>query len=214
MDTTAWILVALAGVVGVADWIVVSPRVGNRRAEYVLKPLTMVPLIAAALVLDPEHDPQRIWFVVALCLSLAGDVFLMLPTDAFIAGLGSFLLGHIAYITGFSLGPRSIKGSLIAVFLVVVAASTIGRRVLTAARASDTPAIAGPVAVYMAVISAMVVLAAGTTEPFAVAGAAIFFASDALIAWDRFVQHLGWARPAIMATYHVAQALLVISLTR
>ena len=214
MNATAVALLAIAGAIAVADWIAVSPRVRNKPAEYVLKPLTMLPIIAAALALDPERDAQRVWFVVALALSLAGDVFLMLPSDAFIAGLGSFLLGHVAYITGFALEPRSLKGSLLAALVVVAAAATIGRRVLTAARASDTPTIAGPVAVYMAVISTMVVLAAGTNEAFAIAGATVFFASDAMIAWDRFVEPFPWARPAIMATYHIAQILLVVSLTR
>ena len=214
MTTAAWVFVAAAGGLAVADWVVVSPSVRSKRAEYVLKPATMIPLIAAAAILDPERDAQRALFVVALVLSLAGDVFLMLPRDLFVAGLGSFLLGHLAYIAGFLLEPRTAGSTLVAIAIVVIAAATLGRRIITAARASDTPAIAGPVALYMAVISTMVVLAAGTGEAFAIAGAAIFFASDAMIAWDRFVRSFKWARPLIMATYHIAQALLVVSLTR
>ena len=57
-------------------------------------------LIACALALDPDDPAVRAWFVAALVLSLAGDVFLMLPQDLFVFGLGSFLLGHIAYIVG------------------------------------------------------------------------------------------------------------------
>jgi uncharacterized membrane protein YhhN len=214
VTTAAWLSIAGAVALAVADWIAVSPSVVSKRAEYVLKPATMIPLIAAAAILDPERDAQRVLFLAALVLSLAGDVFLMLPRDLFVAGLGSFLLGHIAYIGGFLLEPRTAAPTLIAVAVVLVAAATLGRRIITAARASDAPAIAGPVALYMAVISMMVVLAAGTAEIFAAAGAAIFFASDAMIAWDRFVQPFRWARPLIMATYHAAQALLVLSLTR
>ena len=214
MTTAAWLFIGVAGALAVADWIAVSPSVRSKRAEYVLKPATMIPLIAAAAILDPERDAQRAVFFVALVLSLAGDVFLMLPRDLFVAGLGSFLLGHIAYIGGFLLEPRTAGPTMIAVVLVVIAAATLGRRIITAARAGTDPAIAGPVAVYMAVISIMVVLAAGTAEAVAIAGAAIFFASDAMIAWDRFVKPFRWARPLIMATYHAAQALLVLSLTR
>ena len=214
MTTVAWLCLAVAGALAVADWIAVSPSVRSKRAEYVLKPATMIPLIAAAVILDPERNAQRALFLVALVLSLAGDVFLMLPRDLFIAGLGSFLLGHVAYIGGFLLEPRTAGRTLIAVVLVVIAAATLGRRIIGAARASDTPHIAAPVALYMAVISTMVILAAGTAEPLATAGAAIFFASDAMIAWDRFVQPFRWARPLIMATYHIAQALLVVALTR
>lgn len=214
MNAAAWTCIGIAGILAVADWIAVSPRVRSKPAEYVLKPATMLPIILAAVVLDPERDAQRTWFVVALVLSLAGDVFLMIPRDAFIAGLGSFLLGHLAYIAGFLLEPRTGRGTAIALLAVAFAAATIGRRILVAARSSETPAIAGPVAIYMAVISAMVVLAAGTEDPFAIAGAAVFFSSDAMIAWDRFVRPFRWARPWIMATYHLAQIGLVVSLTR
>lgn len=214
MTAAAWVFIAVAGALAVADWIAVSPSVGSKRAEYALKPATMIPLIVAAAILDPERDAQRALFLAALVLSLAGDVFLMLPRDLFVAGLGAFLLGHIAYIGGFLLEPRTAGPTLITVALVVIAAATLGRRIIAAARAGADPAIAGPVAVYMAVISITVVLAAGTAEAFAIAGAAIFFASDAMIAWDRFVQPFRWARPLIMAAYHFAQALLVVSLTR
>ena len=214
MNAPAAICLGIAGALALADWIAVSPRVASKRAEYVLKPATMLPLIAAALVLDPERDAQRALFVVALVLSLAGDVFLMLPRDAFVAGLSAFLLGHLAYIAGFLYEPRTLRASLVAIGAVAVAVATVGRRILTATRASDTPSIAGPVGLYMAVISAMAVLASGTEDPFAIGGAAVFFTSDALIAWDRFVGSFRWARPLIMATYHVAQGLLVASLTR
>jgi hypothetical protein len=47
---------------------------------------------------------------------------------------------------------------------------------------------------------------------FAIAGAALFFTSDALIAWDRFVSPRAWHGLAIIVTYHVAQAGLTLSL--
>ena len=214
MNAAAWGCIAVAGVLAVADWVAVSPSVRSKPAEYALKPATMVALIAAAAILDPEHEAQRIWFVAALVLSLAGDVFLMLPRDAFIAGLAAFLAGHLAYIAGFAIEPRDIAPSVAAAAVVVVAAATVGRRILHGAGRSASPSMAVPVAVYMTVISAMVVLAAGTAEAFATGGAAIFFVSDAMIAWNRFVRPFRWARPLIMATYHVGQAALVISLTR
>jgi uncharacterized membrane protein YhhN len=46
----------------------------------------------------------------------------------------------------------------------------------------------------------------------AAAGAAAFYCSDALIAWNRFVREQRHGRLAIITTYHVAQALLVASL--
>ena len=213
VNGAGWGLLAAAGALGLGDWIAVSPAVRAKRVEYLLKPATTLALVFAAVALDPERDAQRAWFVVGLLLSLAGDVFLMLPRDAFVPGLASFLLAHVAYIVGFALEPRRGVAVAVALAVVAVAAATIGRRILTAARGSPEP-VAVPVAVYMTAISVMVVLAAGTAEPFAAAGAGLFFASDSLIAWNRFVRPFAWARPAIMATYHLAQAGLVVSLTR
>ena len=48
--------------------------------------------------------------------------------------------------------------------------------------------------------------------PAGAAGAVTFAGSDTLIAWDRFVRPLRWAAVAIMVTYHVGQALFVVSL--
>src|SRR5439155_19256377 len=41
------------------------------------------------------------FFVIALALGLASDVFLMLPRDMFVAGLVAALVEHLAYIAGF-----------------------------------------------------------------------------------------------------------------
>ena len=80
----------------------------------------------------------------ALVLSLAGDVFLMLPQDLFVFGLASFLLGHIAYIVGMHVdgvdGPRFLVGIVIVMALLAV----IGTRILRGVRAGPDPALAGP----------------------------------------------------------------------
>jgi uncharacterized membrane protein YhhN len=64
----------------------------------------------------------------------------------------------------------------------------------------------------MAAISAMVASAVATGDLRAVAGAALFYASDTLIALDRFEQPRPWAGLAIMVTYHLGQLGLVLSL--
>jgi hypothetical protein len=60
----------------------------------------------------------------------------------------------------------------------------------------------------------MVACALATGNVLAGVGASLFFASDALIAWNRFVIPVRWAPVAIMVTYHVGQAGLVTSLVR
>ena len=69
MTGSAFLLLALTAVVAVADWLAASTN--RRGAEYVLKPLTMVGLIAVALTLEPSSDFARWLVVVALVFSLA-----------------------------------------------------------------------------------------------------------------------------------------------
>ncbi len=210
MTGTAFLLLALTVVAAAGDWHAVHH--GIRPLEYVCKPLTIVMLIAATVALDVDQPVVRVWFVVALLLCLVGDVFLMLPRDLFVYGLGSFLLGHIAYIVGMQVdgvdGARIVFGVLV----VAVALVAIGVRVLGGVRRGPEPELAGPVLAYMGVISVMVVSAIGTGHPAAVGGAGLFYASDALIAWNRFVGETRQARLAIIVTYHLAQIGLVLSL--
>jgi uncharacterized membrane protein YhhN len=64
----------------------------------------------------------------------------------------------------------------------------------------------------MTAISAMVASAVATGDVRAVAGAGLFYASDTLIALDRFERSRPWAGLAIMVTYHLGQVWLVLSL--
>lgn len=212
MTDTATILLALAAVAAAGDWIAVARR--TKPLEYLCKPLATAALLGVALAVEPTSDARRIAFAVALGLSLAGDVFLMLPRDAFVAGLGSFLLAHIAYIVGFRIDDPATGIELIVptvgVLLVVAA---VGVPIMRAVR-SDHPALAVPVAGYIAVIAVMVASALATRNVVAGAGAIVFMASDTLIAWNRFVRPLAWAPVAIMVTYHAGQTGLVLSLLR
>jgi uncharacterized membrane protein YhhN len=210
VTSAAFLLLALALVAAVGDWIAVHQ--GSKPLEYVCKPLTMVLLIGTALALDPTDPTVRTWFVVALVLSLMGDVFLMIPKDLFVFGLAAFLLGHIAYIVGLHVegvdGPRFLVG----IVLVMAVLAVLGTAILRGVRAGPDPGLAGPVVAYMFVISAMVASAIGVGNVAAIAGASLFYVSDALIAWNRFVRETRHAHVSIMVTYHLAQVGLVLSL--
>jgi uncharacterized membrane protein YhhN len=209
VTAAAGVLLAITLVSAVIDWVAVNH--GHRPVEYVFKPLTLVVLTAAALALDPADPTVRAWFVVALVLSLAGDVFLMLPGDRFVPGLGAFLLAHLAYVVGLAVAGLEPLGVLAGLLVVGAAYGLVGTRLVAGIRATE-PAMAGPVTVYMGVISAMVVCAFGTGDGVAIAGAVLFYASDALIGWGRFVRPYDWGRLAVMVTYHLGQVLLVLSL--
>jgi uncharacterized membrane protein YhhN len=212
MTGAAWAFLALFAVAAVGDWVAVVRRPGARALEYVCKPAALVALLLTAVALDPADGGQRAWFVVALAWCLAGDVFLMLPSDRFVPGLASFLVGHVAYVVGLSLHPDwSAGGLVVGLAVVAVAVAVLGRRVVGAVARRDR-ALVPPVAAYVAAISAMVANAVATGDALAIAGAGLFYASDTLIGLDRFERPRAWAGLAIMVTYHLGQLGLVLSL--
>jgi uncharacterized membrane protein YhhN len=209
VTASAAVLLAITLAAAVIDWFAV--RHEHRPMEYVFKPLTLLALTATALALDPSDPTVRTWFVVALVLSLAGDIFLMLPGDLFVPGLGSFLLAHVAYVVGLVVAGLEPLGLLAGLIVVVVAFALVGRPLVGGIRRTE-PEMGPPVLAYMGVISAMLACAIGTLDPVAIAGAGLFYVSDALIGWGRFVRTYDWGPVAIMVTYHLGQVLLVLSL--
>jgi uncharacterized membrane protein YhhN len=211
VTTPATVLLVAAGLVAVADWVAVGR--GLERLEYVCKPGALVLLIGVALTLDPAQGDVRAWFVAALVLSLAGDVFLMLPADRFVPGLSSFLLAHVAYVVGLNLHGGSVGALALAAIPVAAVAGVLAIRILSAMTTGGNRDLIGPVVAYMVVIAAMVTSALASVNVWAVAGATLFFASDTLIAETRFVRPVTPnLRVAIMVTYHLGQAGLVASL--
>lgn len=191
--------IALIGFLGFAivDWIAVAT--GWKAGEYVAKPATL-----AFLILYAALQPGVSWpLLAALVFSLLGDVYLMLPIDLFIAGLSAFLVGHVAYIFAFDAGTVS---RLIWLVVVTLASAPLAYRILGSVRPLS---MRGPVAGYMLVISMMVASAFAAGNHWAIGGALLFYASDAMIAWDRFVAPFASARVAIIVTYHLGQLGLV-----
>jgi uncharacterized membrane protein YhhN len=206
----AFLLLALALVAAAADWVAVHHE--NKPLEYVCKPLTMVLLVGVALALEPDDAAVRAWFVAALVLCLVGDVLLMVPKDLFVFGLSAFLLGHIAYVVGMHIEGVDGLRFLAGIVIVMVLLAVIGTPILRGIRAGPDRKLAGPVVAYMGVISAMVASAIGVGRIIGVVGAGLFYASDALIAWNRFLHETSHARVTIMVTYHLGQVGLVLSL--
>lgn len=209
MTSGAWALLGLTLVLaGVNWWAVYTDR---RRVEYFCKPATMVALIVTALALDPADSAVRMWFIVAMVFSLAGDVFLMLPRDLFIAGLVSFLFGHVAYVIGLVIAHESVPLTGVGLVVVAMACAVVVPRVLAAVSQADRRLVR-PVAVYILVISAMVVAAWGTVVAIAIVGALLFYLSDATLAWNRFVHEYPQGRILVMVSYHLGQIGLALGL--
>ncbi len=209
MTSAAFLLLAFGLCAAVVNWVAVYREV--KPAEYVAKPLTLALFIAAAAAMEPTDDTVRLWFVIALAFCLLGDVLLMIPRDWFVFGLGAFFVGHLAYIVGLQLAGRSGLWFVLGMAVVALALAVVGIRIVRAVTAS-APDLAVPVTAYMGVISVMLASAFGTRNGFAVVGALLFFASDAVIAWNKFVAPVPRAQVAIMVTYHLGQLGLVLSL--
>jgi uncharacterized membrane protein YhhN len=209
VNGASYLLVAMVAAAAFGNWIAVHQE--NRNLEYICKPLTTLLLIGLATTIEPEHSGTRTWFVVALAFSLVGDVCLMLPKDLFLAGLGSFFAAHVAYVVGLMLDGVGIGRLLTGIVVVAVAILAIGTRLVAAVSDKEHDLIV-PVMAYIGAISAMVISAVGTGQSLAIAGAVLFYASDSILGWSRFVREHTHSRLAIMVTYHLAQLALVLSL--
>ena len=184
----------------------------DRRLEFATKPAVMVLLIVAALLLRPASQGERALFVVALVLGLAGDVFLMLPDRFLIPGIAAFLLGHLAYVVGFRFAGFNVAGLIIGLTIAAVTAGLLLRRILGALEQSGRTSLRYPVLAYAIVISLMTVSATASGNLVAAAGGLLFFFSDVIFAWYRFVKPVRWGQPVNIVMYQTGQALLVLSL--
>jgi uncharacterized membrane protein YhhN len=209
MTTAAWVFAALTAVCALANWW--SRWTDHRPTELWSKPLTLIALIGVAVTIDPADPTVRAWFVVALVFSLAGDV-LLLDDRRFIFGLVAFLIGHLAYTAGFIAAPDwRWTTLLVAMVPIVVLIATAGRRIVAGA-AREAASLRLPVVAYLSVISVMALAAAAAGNWWAVAGAALFVASDSILGWRSFVAERPWMPVAVMVTYHLGQFGLVASL--
>lgn len=188
------------------------------------KPLLMPILLVLFLMNAKSNAPkERLFFALALFFSLAGDVFLMFKNDdLFIFGLGSFLIGHLAYIISFagrikeaqvSIGGKVLSAIpfviFVAVFLWFLYPNIMGD--------PETAPIFAPVVVYACIIATMgftSLLRRKAVSDFGFwmvfGGALLFILSDSCIAINKFVSPLEQPGLIIMSTYGMAQFLLTI----
>lgn len=206
LSSPPWLLAtALSALLAIASapWAFGQPWL-----NFVFKPLTTVLIIAMAWPRGRDTPVQRRWVLAGLLLSLAGDVALMWPREGFLPGLVSFLLAHLAYLVAFTrvqrLGARGLP------FVVYALVAGV---VLALLWPGVPGALRGPVVAYVLCLGAMAAQAAvlwRATPGDAAArrlaiGGALFLASDALLATNRFAAPLPLASLWILATYWAAQ---------
>lgn len=204
-------LVATFAAFAIDNWAAVArPRPDGRQVA-ISKVGATCTLVAIAALAGDMAVGARAALVVAVVFCLAGDVALLGETERhFLAGLGAFALGHVAYIVcALLIGVEWPRLAWSFPFLTAVAVVQIRTRMIPRTASRDGATMGVAVAIYSLIISAMVVAATGTPFWSAGVGAMVFAVSDSLIGHDRFVRPLRHARIAVMATYHVGQVLLV-----
>lgn len=189
----------------------------------VIKALSIAPLAALAFRLLREPDAQAhglqrlrdhdsLILAAALGCSCLGDIFLDLdPAGFFVHGLLAFLSAHLVYILLFvrnwqrPLRPTAWQLALMA--LVLLYSLSLAHWL-----APSLGQLAGPVMVYVCVITVMAVTAilAGFARPWVAGGAILFMISDSLIAAQRFKTPAPFSAYLIWATYYLAQYSIAI----
>ena len=210
MSGPASVFLAVAVLASVVDWVAVA----RDRAvlEYVSKPAATAAFLATAATLDVTHGAPWGWRLAALAVCILGDVFLMLPRNAFVPGLASFAVAQVFFAVSFVVDDTSSTGWIVGLVVAVPVAALLARRFIGALRRGGHGDLVVPVSVYVAVISVMAVAAVAGGSLVAIAGAAMFLLSDSLIAETRFVRARSWHPVGIMVTYHLALAGLVLGL--
>ena len=218
--TFTW-LFYLAVIFAFVDWYAAWKE--NRILLWIAKPATLFFLILWSLQLTGWHG-SMFWFGLGLIFSLGGDVFLLFPARWFMAGLGSFLLAHIAFIIGFNSPlPGFNLFSLIMAVLVAVLASQVlkvirpGVARLPSARVMVPATMAYGTGLSLMLLSTLITLFSTAWLPDAAICAAIgggfFFISDSTLSYDRFVKKLPHGRFWVHVTYHLGVAGILIGAT-
>ncbi|MGK7311611.1 MAG: lysoplasmalogenase family protein [Candidatus Longimicrobiales bacterium M2_2A_002] len=198
----------------------VAGALGRPIVAGVLKMLAASAYIAFAVQLGATETTYGRVVLAALLLSWLGDLLLIGTGRLFLAGLGAFLVAHVAYaaaflIRGVELVPAAAGAAVMAV---------VGMSVMRWLLAAQLPVrYRPPVVAYVAAIGVMVALAIGTAWPDLVVlgrtdigqaivlGAVAFAASDILVARHRFVDEEAMNRLIGLPLYFAAQLLLASS---
>lgn len=187
--------------------------------EYVAKPAVMICLFVW-LFLRTGLEGNALWFGVGILFALAGDVLLIFHSDRmFLFGLAVFLMAQVSYISGFKeqlLHPTA--WSFILIFMIFINGVRLLRRIVAAMRAKGQNALIRPVIVYGLVISLTLFAAMSTIfDPawstraaFLVsAGVFLFYISDLILAWNKFVSPIANGRILNVLTYYLGQIGLI-----
>ena len=205
--------------------------VRNVRWVSVWKPLsTLLVILVAGLSLTHPGAYDLLYSALVLAgltLSLAGDVLLIFPSHkAFLFGLIAFLCAHLVYIAAFVhlriAGMLGQPQSNLAAEVIAAAVLALIAGAIYLYLKPKLGTMRAPVIVYMLVISVMVhrALAVAFAYPgratlvgLIVAGALLFYVSDAILAIDRFRMNGAMPHGHLwnLSGYYAGQLLIALS---
>lgn len=199
------------------DWA--STWKGWKIRLYIAKPATLLFLILWTYQVTGWQGGM-IWFGLALVFSLMGDIALMLNPRYFMVGLAAFLVAHLSYLVGFNQQPPPLTfGPLLIAVLVGISAARVfktlrpgvmkvprGKRFLTAVLFYG-------ITLTLMLLSALITFFRSDWSilpaSLATAGAILFYLSDTLLGYDRFVNKIYHGQSYVHLTYHLGQIGLV-----
>jgi uncharacterized membrane protein YhhN len=183
------------------------------------KPLIVVVLLAWLCLSTNLKGRFHKRIFSGLIFALAGDILLMFQNGKqgfFIYGLIAFLLCHIFYIRAFTLDHKSNPNHKTPYFLWAVGAFAIFCSGLFFYLQPNLGALQFPVLMYAIIICVMALMAVnryGKVNIFSfkliLYGALFFLLSDSALAVNKFAQPIPQGGALIMATYMIAQYLIV-----
>ncbi|RCI12689.1 hypothetical protein L249_0663 [Ophiocordyceps polyrhachis-furcata BCC 54312] len=201
--------------------LVVRAPPSRSRMVYKTASTALLSCLAASRTSSSSSSSSSPLVVAALALSSAGDAFLAWSgEEAFLRGLGSFLVAHLLYCVvlwrsgnGIRADDHGWRRSVAA--LSVVAAPAMSFALLPRVG----PALRLPIVLYCTAILSMLLGAVTVRGSQVATGAVLFALSDSLLATEQFLldsesRHRVWMQYAVWALYYSGQLLIVTGLRR
>lgn len=200
MDETRRIVSGVLLAVAVAALVWAEVR-SFRPGVLMAKPVASTVFVATAGAAGALGSRYGRLVLLALVLSWLGDVLLLGQGKRwFVAGLGSFLVAHLAFAGAFLVQPQGVAGLAVGAVAMVAVGVGVLRWLWPHLPAALRPAVAA----YVVAIAVMVALASGAGAVLAAAAAA-FAASDVLVARHRFVTASAVNKVVGLPLYYAAQ---------
>lgn len=187
-----------------------------------MKPI-LLPILMGAVIVSESFPTKKI-LLTALTFSWIGDIILLFADKGelyFIFGLVAFLISHLVYIALFSKQQNTRINNNKAVFWIGILAILAYFVFMINTLFPKLGPLKIPVLVYAIVITTMLFFAfkgslkwAIPANNYILIGAIIFVSSDSILAFNKFYAPIEHASFYIMATYCLAQYLIVAGILK